>query len=97
VQGLHKGVRACCGPTLDVVEVLTSGKILDEPISGKVGREEQLRRLQQMVSLILSKAAEGELEREVELAREVEGAWVYEDFERTILRAIPDLLPQAED
>ena len=90
LQGLHKGVRVSKGSSTEALaELLELGSILEPPIhkSREMQLEDHHNRLD---------AYEGQntqrLKQYIRTAQELEEDWKYEDFEATVLRALPMLV-----
>ena len=90
-QGLHKAIRVSQGLSpQEISSKVKEGSVLEKPRHSS--RQLQLQKhSESIVALEREKDDINWLENDVKKAQCVENEWTYQDFERTVLSALPAL------
>ena len=96
MQGLHKAIRKLKGRSTEEISLsIKNGSVLEEPLHSS--RELQLQNHCKAIAKLEEKHANSDyLEEIVKRAQVLENEWTYQDFERTVLNALPALLPSSK-
>lgn len=96
MQGLHKAIRKLKGRSTEEISLsIKNGTVLEEPRHSS--RELQLQNHCKEIAKLEEKHANSDwLEEIVKRAQVLENEWTYQDFERTVLNALPALLPSSK-
>ena len=98
MQGLHKAIRKLKGRSTEEISLsIKTGSVLDEPLHSS--RQQQLQNHCKAIATLEEKHTNSHhdwLEEDVKRAQVLENEWTYQDFERTILNALPALLPSSK-
>ena len=89
-------MRSCPGDlSAQYLAGLVRDGVLLDPRRGEISvQKDQLQKLGREIGEKEKKSGKDWLERRVTEARRVEQEWAYADFEATVLKAIPALLPR---